>query len=166
MQNRELKHDLVTASTYMFAYTRLSDIIDLFNTAGLPRAEMQVKGRAQGRLPIGRDGVDDFGPEALSGCVPYTNETMEEALDKAFWCEPGTRTWRDSLDILSPPIRRLSLHCVVSVGHQQGLACTPLPRSLAAAAGERMRLDPFMYAKPNGSRSRVSSGGAAQGVEE
>jgi hypothetical protein len=44
MQNRELKHDLVTASTYMFAYTRLSDIIDLFNTAGLPRAEMQVKG--------------------------------------------------------------------------------------------------------------------------
>jgi len=88
MQNRELKHDLVTASTYMFAYTRLSDIIDLFNTAGLPRAEMQVKGssggRAQGKLPIGSNGVDDIGTEALSGCVPYTNGTMEEALDKAF----------------------------------------------------------------------------------
>jgi hypothetical protein len=49
MQNRELKHDLVTASTYMFAYTRLSDIIDLFNTAGLPRAEMQVKGSSGGQ---------------------------------------------------------------------------------------------------------------------
>jgi len=45
-----MKHDLVTSSTYKFAYTRLYDIIDWSNTAVLPRAEMQVKGTSGLRL--------------------------------------------------------------------------------------------------------------------
>lgn len=104
---------------------------------------------------------------ALGGRVPYMNGTIEEVLNKAFGASQAyahgaiAQIYCITVGPDQRGRRRLSLHCVVSVGHQQGFACTPLPRSLAAAAGERMRLDSSISSKTNRSRSRATGGGAA-----